>query len=98
MEGAGGSAGARLGVGMAARRRRHVSAHDPAPPDRSRADVDGYLGRRVQFATGLDGMLRKLIDGDELDQLLDEAETELADPDRWGLTFTLVQAWGQRAA
>lgn len=57
-----------------------------------------YLRLPLQFATGLDGMLRKMIDGDELDQLLDEVETELADPDRWGLTFTLVQAWGQRTA
>lgn len=57
-----------------------------------------YLRLPLQFATGLDRMLRKLVDGDELDQLLGEVETELADPDRWGLTFTVVQAWGQRPA
>ena len=57
-----------------------------------------YLRLPLQFATGLDGMLRNLVDGDELDQLLEEVETELADPGRWGLTFTLVQAWGQRTA
>lgn len=57
-----------------------------------------YLRLPLQFATALDGLLRTLVDGDELHQVLDEAETELADPGRWGLTFTLVQCWGQRPA
>ncbi|MDP8930655.1 MAG: class I SAM-dependent methyltransferase [Actinomycetota bacterium] len=57
-----------------------------------------YLRLPLQFASALDGLLRTLVDPDELAQVLDQAETELADPDRWGLTFTLVQAWGQRPA
>ena len=57
-----------------------------------------YQRLPLQFATALDPLLRKLVDADELAGLLDEAEAELADPGRWGLTFTLVQAWGQRAA
>ena len=55
-----------------------------------------YQRLPLQFATALQGALHKLVDPDELAGLLDEAETELADPDRWGLTFTLVQSWGQR--
>lgn len=55
-----------------------------------------YLRLPLQFAGALDGLLRTLVDADELAQLLEEAEAELADPDRWGLTFTLVQTWGRR--
>ena len=55
-----------------------------------------YQRLPLQFATALDGLLRKLVDGDELDELINEAEAEVADPGRWGLTFTLVQAWGRR--
>ena len=55
-----------------------------------------YLRLPLQFATALDGLLRTLVDADELDELLAEAEAEIADPHRWGLTFTLVQAWGHR--
>ncbi len=57
-----------------------------------------YLQLPLKFADALDGVLRTLVDADELAALLDEAETELADPDRWGVTFTVVQAWGQRPA
>lgn len=57
-----------------------------------------YLRLPLQFAGALDGILRKLIEPGELAELVDEAEAELASPDRWGLTFTLVQAWGQRKA
>lgn len=31
----------------------------------------------------------------ELNRLLEAARAELADATRWGMTFTLVQAWGQ---
>ncbi len=55
-----------------------------------------YQRLPLQFATALDGLLRKLVDGDELDALIDEAEREIAEPGSWGLTFTLVQAWGNR--
>ena len=36
----------RLRVPLAARRRRHVPAHDPARPEQSRADLHRHLGRR----------------------------------------------------
>lgn len=57
-----------------------------------------YLALPLQFATALDGLLRSLVDADELEQLRKEAERELQEPGRWGLTFTLLQAWGQRVA
>lgn len=57
-----------------------------------------YLRLPLQFATALDGVLRKMVDADELAQVLEEAENELADDGRWGLTFTLVQTWGRRMA
>ncbi|MDP8931545.1 MAG: methyltransferase domain-containing protein [Actinomycetota bacterium] len=69
--------------------RAEVQALEPGHP---------YLRLPLQFAGALDGLLRTLVDADELAGLLDEAETELADPGRWGLTFTLVQSWGQRRA
>jgi hypothetical protein len=31
---------------------------------------------------------------DELAALRRDAETELAEPGRWGTTFTLIQSWG----
>jgi hypothetical protein len=33
---------------------------------------------------------------EELVALQKEAETELADPSRWGTTFTVIQSWGRR--
>lgn len=50
------------------------------------------------FATALDGLLRSFVDGAELDRLREEAEREVADPGRWGITVTLVQTWGWVAA
>ena len=35
---------------------------------------------------------------DELVSLRREAETELAEPGRWGTTFTLIQSWGMLEA
>ena len=67
--------------------RTEVQALEPGHP---------YQRLPLQFASALDGLLRTLVAADELEQLLDEAEAELAEPDRWGLTFTLVQAWGHR--
>ncbi|GAA1579681.1 methyltransferase domain-containing protein [Kribbella sancticallisti] len=55
-----------------------------------------YLRLPLQFATALDGRLRSFVDDNELDQILEEAERELQDPGRWGLTFTLVQCWARR--
>ena len=56
------------------------------------------LQEPLQYLTALDGLLRSLVDADELQRLRAEAERELQDPDRWGLDFTLVQCWGQRRA
>ena len=69
--------------------RAEVQALEPRHP---------YLRLPLQFATALDGVLRTLVDPDELSATLAEAEAELADPGRWGLTFTLVQTWGRRPA
>jgi len=55
-----------------------------------------YLRLPLQFAAALDGLLRSFVDGNQLDRILEEAERELQDPSRWGLTFTLVQCWGRR--
>jgi SAM-dependent methyltransferase len=56
------------------------------------------LQQPLQFVTALDGLLRSLIDPEELERLREEAERELQDPGRWGLDFTLVQVWGRRRA
>jgi SAM-dependent methyltransferase len=54
------------------------------------------LQEPLQYLTALDGLLRSMVDADELERLEQEAERELQDPGRWGLDFTLVQCWGQR--
>jgi SAM-dependent methyltransferase len=54
------------------------------------------LQEPLQYLTALDGLLRSLIDPDELERLRQQAERELQDPGRWGLDFTLVQVWGRR--
>jgi SAM-dependent methyltransferase len=50
----------------------------------------------LHFAAALDGLLRRLVEPDELDALLAQAKAELSDPQRWGLTFTITQCWGRR--
>ncbi len=55
-----------------------------------------YLRLPLQFAAALDGLLRSFVDADELERILEAAKSELRDPGRWGLTFTLVQCWGRR--
>jgi ubiquinone/menaquinone biosynthesis C-methylase UbiE len=54
-----------------------------------------YLQLPVQFATSLRPRLLTLVPEEELDRLLEFARVELAEPARWGTTFTLVQAWGR---
>jgi hypothetical protein len=56
------------------------------------------LQEPIQYLTALDGLLRSLMDPDELERLRGQAERELQDPGRWGLDFTLVQCWGVRGA
>jgi hypothetical protein len=52
-----------------------------------------YLRLPLQFAASLRPRLTTM--ADDLDTLLADVEIELADSLRWGVTFTLVQAWGR---
>jgi SAM-dependent methyltransferase len=63
----------------------HVLALKPGHP---------YLRLPLQFSVALESRLLKTLSEDELASLRREAETELAEPGRWGTTFTLIQAWG----
>jgi SAM-dependent methyltransferase len=56
------------------------------------------LQEPLGYLTALDGLLRSLVDPEELERLRAQAKRELQDPGRWGLDFTLVQAWGRRRA
>lgn len=55
-----------------------------------------YQRMALQFAAGLQKPLQAIVGAEELERLVNEAETELQDPHRWGLTHTLFQTWGQR--
>jgi SAM-dependent methyltransferase len=57
-----------------------------------------YLGMVLQFATSLEARLLALVTADELQRLRDEGAAELREPGRWGTTFALLQAWGERPA
>jgi hypothetical protein len=39
-----------------------------------------------------------LVQVGELERLRKDAEGELAEPGRWGTTFTLIQSWARRLA
>jgi hypothetical protein len=54
-----------------------------------------YLGLPLQFSVALESRLLETLSEDELALLRREAESELAEPARWGLTFTLIQSWGR---
>jgi SAM-dependent methyltransferase len=62
----------------------HVVALEPGHP---------YLRLPLQFAESLRPRLVGL--EPDLDAIVADAEIELADPLRWGVTFMLVQAWGR---
>jgi SAM-dependent methyltransferase len=64
----------------------HVIALQPGHP---------YLGLPLQFSVALESRLLETLSEDELALLRREAESELAEPARWGLTFTLIQSWGR---
>ena len=53
-----------------------------------------YLRLPLQFSAALKPRLLETLSEDELASLRREAETELAEPGRWGTTFTLIQSWG----
>jgi SAM-dependent methyltransferase len=63
----------------------HVIALKPGHP---------YLRLPLLFSVALESRLVESLSEDELALLRREAESELADPGRWGTTFTLVQSWG----
>ena len=62
----------------------HVVALEPGHP---------YLRLPLQFSVALEPRLRERLSEDELASLRREADEELADPERWGTTFTLIQSW-----
>ena len=63
----------------------HVVALKPGHP---------YLRLPLQFSVALQSRLLETLSEDELAALRREAEAELAEPGRWGTTFTLIQSWG----
>ena len=63
----------------------HVVALKPGHP---------YLRLPLQFSAALELRLLETLSADELASLRHDAETELAEPGRWGTTFTLIQSWG----
>lgn len=75
-------------VGIEGSVRAEVLALPPGHP---------YLRLPLQFATALEPKLRALVSQEELARLRADGEAELAEPGRWGTTFTLVQCWGERA-
>jgi len=64
----------------------HVIALKPGHP---------YLRLPLQFSAALEPRLLETLSVDELASLRREAEAELAEPGRWGTTFTLIQSWGR---
>ena len=65
----------------------HVIALKPGHP---------YLRLPLQFSVALEARLLETLSEDELATLRREAEGELAEPGRWGTTFTVIQAWDRR--
>jgi SAM-dependent methyltransferase len=63
----------------------HVIALEPRHP---------YLRLPLQFSVALESRLLETLSEHELTSLRREAEAELAEPGRWGTTFTLIQCWG----
>ncbi|MDP8929615.1 MAG: class I SAM-dependent methyltransferase [Actinomycetota bacterium] len=73
-------------VGIEGSVRAEVLALPPGHP---------YLQLPLQFAAGLESKLLELVEASELTELRKRAQDELADPGRWGTTFTLLQSWGR---
>jgi ubiquinone/menaquinone biosynthesis C-methylase UbiE len=55
-----------------------------------------YASLPLQFATALGDIVRTFIDPEVFEAIIERARNELADPERWGFTFTLTQCWGRR--
>jgi ubiquinone/menaquinone biosynthesis C-methylase UbiE len=64
----------------------HVIALKPGHP---------YLRMLLQFSVALESRLLEVLQEDELASLRNEVEVELAEPGRWGTSFTLIQSWGR---
>ena len=64
----------------------HVIALKPGHP---------YLRLPLQFSVALESRLLATLSENDLASLRREAEAELAEPGRWGTTFTLIQSWGR---
>ena len=64
----------------------HVIALKPGHP---------YLRLPLQFSVALESRLLETLSEDDLASLRRETDTELAQPGRWGTTFTLIQSWGR---
>jgi SAM-dependent methyltransferase len=77
------------GAGIEATVRAEVLALPPGHP---------YLQLPLQLAAGLEPKLLELVDAGELAELRRGAEDELAEPGRWGTSFTGLQSWGRVAA
>ena len=56
---------------------------------------DPYLRLPLHFSFTLEPRLLKLVTASELESLRRNAEEEIASPDRWGTTFTLIQTWAR---
>jgi hypothetical protein len=54
-----------------------------------------YSRLPLQFSVALESRLLATLSEDELASLRHEAEADLAEPGRWGTTFTLIQSWGR---
>ena len=54
-----------------------------------------YLRLPLQFSVALESRLLASMSDDELASLRREADAELAEPGRWGTTFTLIQSWAR---
>lgn len=84
---AGGSLPALLrAVGVRPQLRAQVVALEPGHP---------YLQLPLQLATTWRARLLAVAGAERVGTLLAACEQELARPQTWGLTFTLVQAWGR---
>jgi SAM-dependent methyltransferase len=64
----------------------HVIALKPGHP---------YLRMLLEFSVALESRLLEVLSKDELASLRQDVEAELAEPGRWGTTFTLIQSWGR---
>jgi SAM-dependent methyltransferase len=64
----------------------HLIALEPGHP---------YLRLPLQFSVALESRLLERLSEDELASIRRQAETELAEPARWGTSFTLIQSWGR---